>query len=150
MASAMGTLSSSISALASSTYLDLFKTRFPKVALSLKQEVTLSRAFTLFWGFILIGGALLFKDVRSPVVELGLRIASVPYGALLGTFFLGLFFTQASQRAAFIGLATGLTGMILILTSTGVDFTWHTLMGCLLTVAVGGTVALLEGRKEHS
>lgn len=150
LASAMGTLSSSISALASSTYLDLFKTRFPKVSMSLKQEVALSRAFTLFWGMILIGGALLFKDVRSPVVELGLRIASVPYGALLGTFFLGLFFKKASQRAASIGLAVGLAGMILIMTCTRVDFTWHTLMGCVLTTATGGAATMLEVRKERA
>jgi Na+/proline symporter len=97
---------------------------------------------------ILIGGALLFRDVRSPVVELGLRIASVPYGALLGTFFLGLFFKRANQRAASIGLAAGLAGMILIMTCTKVDFTWHTLMGCVLTVAAGGIATILKVRKE--
>ena len=144
LASAMGTLSSSISALASSTYLDLFKTLFPKLSLPPQREVAISRAFSLLWGLLLIGTAMLFRSVRSPVVELGLKIASVPYGGMLGTFFLGLFFRRACQKDAFVGLTFGLAGMIIIMAFTPIDFTWHTLMGSLLTLVVGGTMTLVS------
>jgi len=30
-----------------------------------------SKLFTLIWGIILIGGAMLFTDTKNPVVELG-------------------------------------------------------------------------------
>jgi SSS family solute:Na+ symporter len=130
LASAMGTLSSSISSLASSTYLDLFKMTAMGKSLSMKQEVVWSRVFTLVWGVILIGGAMLFTDTRNPVVELGLKIASFTYGGLLGTFFLGLLFRRTRASDAAVGFVAGLLAMILVVACTGVDFTWHTLIGC--------------------
>ncbi len=137
LASAMGTLSSSISSLASSTYLDLFKMTGRGKAADAKSEVRWSRAFTLLWGLLLMGGAMLFTDTRNPVVEVGLKIASVTYGGLLGTFFLGLFFTQTTQIDAFIGFVIGLMTMVFVLTFTRVDFTWHTLIGCAATILAG-------------
>lgn len=137
LASAMGTLSSSISSLASSTFLDLFKLTARGKNLDEKTEVKWSKRFTLLWGFILIGGAMLFTDTTNPVVEIGLKIASFTYGGLLGTFFLGLLFKRTNQTDAFIGFAAGIIAMILVLTYTKIDFTWHTLIGCMATIIVG-------------
>ena len=141
LASAMGTLSSSISSLASSTYMDLFKGTVRGRSLGEAEEVLWSRLFTLFWGVILIGGAMLFRDTRNPVVELGLKIASFTYGGLLGTFFLGLFFRRTNQGDAVAGFIAGLVAMILVLTRTRIDFTWHTLIGCAVTILVGNLVS---------
>ena len=87
----MGTLSSAISSLASSTFLDLFKLTSRGKQISQKKEIYWSKIFTLFWGVILVGGAMLFRDSKNPVVEIGLTIASITYGGLLGTFLLGIF-----------------------------------------------------------
>jgi SSS family transporter len=146
LASAMGTLSSSISSLASSSYLDLFQSsRHPER--SRGKEIFWSKIFTLVWGIILIGGAMLFTDTKNPVVEIGLKIASVTYGGLLGTFFLGLLFKKTTQRDAFIGFICGLLAMICILLFTKIDFTWHTLIGCGVTIVVGNVVTKLFVKK---
>ncbi len=137
LASAMGTLSSSISSLASSTYLDLFKLTVRGRALDEGGELRWSRIFTLLWGVLLIGGAMLFMDTKNPVIELGLKIASVTYGGLLGTFFLGLFFPKTNQVDAMIGFVCGLLAMVLVLATTKIDFTWHTVIGSLVTILVG-------------
>jgi len=137
LASAMGTLSSSISSLASSTFLDLFKMTSKGRSLSAASEISWSRFLTLIWGVLLIGGALLFTDTRNPVVELGLKIASFTYGGLLGTFFLGLLFKRTKQSDAFAGFVAGLLAMSAVLTFTEIDFTWHTLIGCTVTIVVG-------------
>ena len=137
LASAMGTLSSSISSLASSTYLDLFKLTARGRALAESGELRWSRIFTLLWGVLLIGGAMLFMDTKNPVIELGLKIASVTYGGLLGTFFLGLFFPMTNQVDAMIGFACGLLAMVLVLAMTKIDFTWHTVIGSLVTILMG-------------
>ncbi len=142
LASAMGTLSSSISSLASATFLDLFKVSTKVISLREDRELSWSRAFTLFWGIILILGALLFRDVKSPVVELGLKITSFTYGGLLGTFLLGLFSSRSNQRDAGTGLLSGIACMTGVLLLTQVDFIWHTLIGCLATAGVGSISAL--------
>jgi Na+/proline symporter len=137
LASAMGTLSSSISSLASSTFLDLFKLSSKGKSIDQHQEMRWSKIFTLFWGIVLIGGAMLFTDTKNPVVEIGLKIASVTYGGLLGTFFLGLLSSRFSQRDAFIGISSGLAAMLYVLYWTNIDFTWHTLIGCAVTILFG-------------
>lgn len=143
LASAMGTLASSISSLASSSYLDLFKNSAFEKKQSERKEIFWSKVFTLIWGLILIGGAMLFTDTKNPVVELGLKIASFTYGGLLGTFFLGLLFKKLNQRDAFIGFISGIIAMILILKYTTVDFTWHTFIGCSVTILVGNLSHLI-------
>jgi SSS family solute:Na+ symporter len=147
LASAMGTLSSSISSLASSSYLDLFRMTARGKRLDAKSEVAWSRAFTLFWGFALIGGALLFTDTKNPVVEIGLKIASVTYGGILGTFFLGLLFPRTTERDAFAGFIAGLLAMVAVLAFTSIAFTWHTLIGCCVTLAVGN-LRIFRGRSR--
>jgi SSS family transporter len=148
LASAMGTLSSSISSLASATFLDLFRPLRRGKELGPREEVAWSRVFTLVWGLTLIGGALLFTDTKNAVVELGLKIASVTYGGLLGVFFLGLFFPHTRERDAFVGFAAGLTAMVGVLYGTRIDFTWHTLIGCVATLAAGNLSAMRRGRKS--
>jgi Na+/proline symporter len=144
LASAMGTLSSAISSLASSTYLDLFrmssKGKLPDGA----QELRWSRIFTLFWGIVLIGGAMLFTDTHNPVVEIGLKIVSFTYGGLLGTFFLGLFFRRTNQLDAYVGFIAGLLTMAAVLKFTDIDFTWHTLIGCAATILAGTAFSSLH------
>jgi solute:Na+ symporter, SSS family len=142
LASAMGTLSSSISSLASATFLDLFKMTSRGKALHVSKEVMWSKLFTLFWGIVLIGGAMLFTDTSSPVVEIGLKIASFTYGGLLGTFFLGLLFRNTAQRDAYIGFCAGILVMIYVVFGTSIDFTWHTFIGTSVTILVGNASAM--------
>jgi len=150
LASAMGTLSSSISSLASSSYLDLFRLTKHGSSIDAASELCWSKFFTLLWGVILIGGAMLFTDTKNPVVELGLKIASFTYGGLLGTFFLGLLFKRTSQRDAFAGFIAGLAVMTFVLSKTNIDFTWHTFIGCAATLIVGNFSRIVRSRISRS
>ncbi|MDD8017584.1 MAG: sodium:solute symporter [Bacteroidota bacterium] len=149
LASAMGTLSSSISSLASSTFLDLFRSTARGKNLDHTTELRWSKRFTLLWGIILIGGAMLFTDTKNPVVEIGLKIASFTYGGLLGTFFLGLLFKRTDQTDAYAGFIAGIATMIIVLTYTRIDFTWHTFIGCAATIIVGNLSRYLRSNIAH-
>jgi SSS family transporter len=148
LASAMGTLSSAISSLASSTYLDLFKMTKKGKSLDPKKEVVWSKVFTLFWGAVLIGGAMLFRDSKNPVVEIGLTIASFTYGGLLGTFLLGLFFKKTKQIDAIIGFAAGILGMVFIIYFTKIAWTWYTLIGVIITIVTANIISLFTKNKS--
>src|SRR3989442_7296241 len=65
-ASAMGTLSSAISSLASSSFLDIIKKSPAGRLMDASREMRWSRILTLFWGIVLIGVAMLFIDTPNP------------------------------------------------------------------------------------
>lgn len=147
LASAMGTLSSAISSLASSTYLDLFKLSDKSKELHPRRELFMSRIFTLLWGIVLVGGAMLFRDTKNPVVELGLSIASFTYGGLLGTFLLGMFFTKTDQRDAITGFVCGILGMVIVIYSTTVAYTWYTIIGVVITLVTANISNLIRKKR---
>ncbi len=139
-ASAMGSLSSAISSLASSTFLDLLRESVRRRLKALNREIFWSRVMTLGWGVILIGGAMLFINTSRTVIEMGLQITSLTYGGLLGIFFLGLLSPRSSRLDATIGFIVGLLTMVLIVGWTTIGFTWHTCIGCAATM-IAGTIS---------
>lgn len=100
-AAAMSTLSSSLNSLASSTMFDLF---LPHKTLNTAQELRLSRVFTIVWGLVFIGGAMVFQNKDNPVVELGLAIVSFTYGSVLGAFFLATFHSHIRESALLLSM----------------------------------------------
>ena len=138
MAAAMSTLSSSLSALSSSTMADLYE-KFTHRTLDDERGLRLGRIFTLGWGLVFIGAAALFTGTDNPVVELGLSVAGLTYGGLLGSFFLGLAVRRARQLDAIIGFASAVTVMayLFLFQRELVGFTWYTAIGVVITLAVG-------------
>lgn len=58
----------------------------------------------MLWAVVLFGGALLYGEQKTPVVTLALGIASFTYGALLGSFFLGILVKKVNQADALLKL----------------------------------------------
>ncbi len=153
VAATMSTHSGAINSLAAATTHDIY---LPITGRAADDPVTfrMGRRFALFWGLVLTGGALLFKEQGTPVVVVALGIASFTYGGLLGTFFLGNFWARAVQRDALIGMIVGIASMSFVvfakqlsaaypsLASTlgplaRVAWPWYVLIGTTLTVVTG-------------
>jgi solute:Na+ symporter, SSS family len=135
-ASAMGSLSGSINALASSTLIDLYKPYFGKNS-SEARDLRLSKLFSAVWTVVLVGTAFIFIHSTESVIEIALSIASVTYGGLLGTFLLGVLFKKPQQTDAIIGFTAGLAVLVYIFFFTPIAWTWYTMIGSLTTIAVG-------------
>lgn len=130
VAAAMSTLSSSLNALASSTTLDLYE-RMTGRELVGRKAMLVSRTATLAWGLVFIGFASLFTDQSDPVVELGLAIAGFTYGALLGSFLLGLLHKGLPQWAGIAAFLVTVVSMALIIFGVW----WSPLEGWIVQVA---------------
>lgn len=138
MASAMSTLSSSLSALSSSTMSDLYQ-KFSTKTMTDQQGLRLGRIFTFGWGLVFIGAAALFTGTDNPVVELGLSVAGLTYGGLLGSFFLGLWVRKAQQLDAIIGFSVAVATMsyLFLFQPDLIGFTWYTAIGVVITLTLG-------------
>jgi solute:Na+ symporter, SSS family len=134
-AAAMSTLAGSISALTSATVYD-YLIPYSKLFTE-DNQITISRVFIVVWSVLLAGSALLFMQSPQAVVELALSIASFTYGGLLGTFFLGVLFTHTKQKHAIPAFFAGILTMVYVILFTPIAWTWYTLIGTSVTVAVG-------------
>lgn len=141
-AAAMSTLAGSISALSSSTMLDLYTPFFKNR--NKDNDLKVSRLFTVMWAIMLIFAALFFMNSPQTVVELALSIASFTYGGLLGTFMLGLFVKDAKQEDALAAFTSGIFVMITVISLKLVAWTWFTLIGVSVTMLVGTLLTYLN------
>jgi solute:Na+ symporter, SSS family len=162
LAAAMSTISSSINALASSMTHDLYASwtgRRDPVHL-----YRVGRTFSAIWGLALIGGALLFEVYASgndtPVVVLALSIASVTYGALLGTYLLAARWQRARGRDVVGAVAVTVLVMLMVVFARrlaeggltwlepvgSLAWPWYVPFGTLLAFGTGVVLSYLPGR----
>ncbi len=139
-AAAMSTLSSSINSLSSSTALDLL--RLEERSLTEQRKVAVARGIALFWTLAIVGVSMLFHDSENPLVEVGLSIASVTYGGMLGIFVLGRFASGVGDRAALFGVFAGVATVAAVMLFTPLFWLWYVAVGFFVCVAV----ALAAGR----
>jgi solute:Na+ symporter, SSS family len=140
LAAAMSNLSAALNSLSSSTIMDFVLRLRPQT--DERARMRLSRLATFFWAMLLFGLAVLALHKVGRVVEVGLQIASVAYGAMLGVFLLGVLTRKTNQRGAMVGMLFGF-GLELYLWRTHVPWTWWVLIGTIVTFTVGYTASLL-------
>jgi SSS family transporter len=155
LAAAMSNLSAALNSLSSTTIVDFYMRHRPD--LSEARRVLLSRVATVVWGCVLFVLAIASRH-SGRVVELGLSIAAVAYGALLGVFLLGVLTRTANESGTMIGMAAGfccnvfiwqgsaflhwfehLTGARLsaLMLSRPIPFPWYVPIGSAITFVVG-------------
>ena len=155
LAATMSTHSGAINSLAAATTHDIYLPLTKRPADD-PRTLRVGRMFALVWGVVLTGGALLFPtNQKTPVVVIALSIASFTYGALLGAFFLGIFWRRAIQRDAILGMSVGIVAMSLIVFAkqiiaafpsmasllgppiSTIAYPWFVLIGTAITLGVG-------------
>ena len=146
LAAAMSTVSSSLNSLSSALTHDFYAPLTGRR--DSKHLLAVGRLFTIGWAVVLAGGALSFRSTDTPVVELGLAIASVIYGGLLGTFVLGGLVARARQRDAIAALIVATAAMLLIVFAKPGPFAqlawpWYVPLGLAITVGTGWAASRL-------
>jgi SSS family transporter len=141
LAAAMSNLSAALNSLASSSIVD-FYLRF-RGAASDAARLRMARLATAGWALVLFGLAVLALRRAGRVVEVGLQIASVAYGALLGVFLLGVLTKRANQRGAMVGMIFGLAMELYLWRFSQVAFTWWVAIGTCVTFALGYAASVL-------
>jgi solute:Na+ symporter, SSS family len=150
LAAAMANLSAALNALASTTVVDFLHARAR--AITEAESLRWARLATVAWGVVLLVIGFLARRWGS-VLEAGLTIASIPSGALLGIFLLGVWTRRPRERAAVIGVVAGLAAILYVRFETPIAFTWYVLIGTAATFTAGAIAGYFEpseGKKETS
>jgi Na+/proline symporter len=141
LAAAMSNLSAALNSLSSSTIMDFVLRLRPQT--DERTRMRLSRLATFYWALVLFGLAVLALQKVGRVVEVGLQIASVAYGALLGVFLLGVLTRRANQRGAMVGMLFGFGVGLYLWQGTHVPWTWWVPLGTVVTFGIGYAASLL-------
>ena len=144
LAAAMSNLSAALNSLSSTTIVDFYARIAPQS--SEEKRVRYSRIATIAWGILLFLLALLARN-GGKVLEMGLSIASVAYGSLLGVFLLGVLTKSTSERGAMAGMLFGFLLNLYLWLFTGISFTWYVVLGSIATFVVGYSVSRLTPRR---
>lgn len=149
LAAAMSNLSAALNSLASTSVVDFYLPRYPEITEQLRTR--LSRLMTVVWAAILFALAM-FSRGGGHVVEIGLSIASVLWGAMLGVFLLGTLSRRAGERGTLFGMAVAVVVNLLLwiqphtlafnflghaFVLPKVAWTWWVLIGSLITCGIG-------------
>src|SRR5262249_24322740 len=137
----MSNLSAALNSLSSSSMID-FYLQYNRRA-DEPQRLLLSRLATLFWALVLFCLAVLSLHKVGRVIEVGLQIASVAYGALLGAFLLGILTRRANQNGATVGMLCGFVTELYLWLGTHLPWTWWVAVGTIMTFTVGYATSLL-------
>ncbi len=154
LAAAMSNLSAALNSLSSTTVVDFYMHWRPRA--DDRERMMISRASTVVWALVLFAVAVysVFAGGKGHVVEIGLSIASVAYGALLGVFLLGTLTRYATQWGAIVGMICGFAVNLMLwlnpsplklgpVTIPHIAFTWYVLIGSIVTFIVGSGASFL-------
>ena len=149
LAAAMSNLSAAVNSLSSTSMVDFYLRWRPESGEL--QRSRLARLMAVFWTIVLFVLARISRT-SGHVVEVGLSIASVAYGALLGVFLLGTLSRRANERGTIVGMVFGLVVELVLwrlphawsfsfhafrIFIPKIAWTWFVLIGSLSTFIVG-------------
>jgi SSS family transporter len=135
LAAAMSNLSAALNSLSSSSMMDLYLRFRPELDES--KGLRLARLATVVWAVVLFVLAVIALHRVGRVIEVGLQIASIAYGALLGVFLLGVLTKRAHQNGAIVGMICGFGIELYLWLGTHVPWTWWVAIGTTVTFVVG-------------
>jgi SSS family transporter len=154
LAAAMSNLSAALNSLSSTTVVDFYMRVRPEA--NDRERGLISKSSTVLWAIVLFAIAIYSLSVggKGHVVEIGLSIASVAYGCLLGVFLLGTLTKFATQTGATIGMVCGFALNLWLwqgtfpmhlgaITIPHIAWTWYVLIGAFATFGIGSLASLV-------
>jgi uncharacterized protein YbbC (DUF1343 family)/CubicO group peptidase (beta-lactamase class C family) len=126
-----------------------------------RERAIISKSSTVLWALVLFVIAVYSLSVggKGHVVEIGLSIASVAYGCLLGVFLLGTLTRFATQFGTTIGMVFGFALNLWLwqgafpvrigpVTIPHVAYTWYVLIGAAVTFGIGSLASLVFSKQS--
>jgi len=143
----MSSTSAELSALASTTIVDLYKRIYKPVA-SDRHYLIVSKLFTVFWGLYAIAFGL-FANRLGSLIEAVNILGSLFYGTVLGIFLIAFYLKKVGGAATFYSAIAAELVVMACYFFTEIPYLWYNVIGCLLTVILAYLFTLLFNRPNR-
>jgi Na+/proline symporter len=134
LSAAMSSISSELSALATTSGVDIYK-RLWRPTTDDAAQVRATKGLTVFWGLVALGFASvanLFDNLIEAVNILG----SLFYGTVLGLFVVAFFVKRVGARAVFWSALVAQSTVLVAFMASDIGFLWFNVIGCGTTVVL--------------
>lgn len=136
VAAAMSSLDSSLNSMATVTTIDFYQRYLNPNETSL-HYLRATRIFTVVWGLLIVGPAIIFAGSDGSVLEVLSKLGSFFVGAKLSMYFLGFYSKHTTERGLLIGVACGFATLWYVEYHMTIAWPWY--------CAIGGAVSLVVG-----
>jgi len=158
LSASMSSLSSAFNSLATVSVTDIYS-KFFKTDGDQKHYLLMSRAFTIYWGLLVIPMAYAFINSGGSILEALSKVGSYFVGAKLAMFGMGFFSKHTTERGLLIGVVAGFIGLIVLVGFGGlfgvrgllpsIAWPWWVVIGGVINIAVSWIASVaLDGFKK--
>lgn len=130
IAAALSSTSSELSALATTSTIDLWRRVRPRAVMNEARNVRVAKWITLFWGLFAISFAL-FASMAENLIEAINILGSIFYGVVLGIFLVAFFLKWIRGTAVFWGAVAAQLLVFLLYFNLTIGYLWFNLIGCV-------------------
>jgi Na+/proline symporter len=138
----MSAVASELTALASTTVVDIYKRSLCKEATD-AHYVRAAKIFTAAWGVLAVLFAT-FASLLDNLIQAVNILGSLFYGTVLGIFLVAFFLRRVRGTAVFLAAIVSEAVVVAVFLRTSVSFLWYNVIGCaaviLLSAAWTATV----------
>jgi len=132
LCAAMSSTASELTALGSTTTLDLYR-RIRKQTPSSERDVRVSKLFTALWGVVAVAFAG-FASLLDNLIEAVNILGSIFYGTVLGIFLVAFFVRRVQATAVLIAAIVAQATVITLFFSSDIGFLWFNVIGSAVVV----------------
>ncbi len=141
LCASMSATASALSALGSTTVVDLYRPTFRPEA-SDHHYLVAGRWFTVLWGALAVSFAA-FAALLDNLIQAVNILGSLFYGPMLGVFLVGFFIRRVRGSAVFWAALLAEALVIAVFALTSIGFLWYNVIGCGAVVGLASLFQLL-------
>jgi len=143
----MSSSSSILSALASTSVIDIYKRIFRQNHQE-SSYLNAGKKFTVFWGVIGILFALYANKVGNLIQAVNI-LGSLFYGSILGIFLAAFYIKRIQGHAIFWAAIIGEICVLIFFILSDISFLWFNVIGCLLVIILAYLIQIIFFRKQQ-
>ena len=132
LCASMGSTSSELAALGSTTTVDFFKRLRPRASTP-RQDLLASKLLTAAWGAIAVGFAC-FAGLIDNLIQAVNILGSIFYGTILGLFAVAFFVKRVSGTPVLIAAGVAQATVLMLFFTSDIGFLWYNVIGCGIVV----------------
>jgi solute:Na+ symporter, SSS family len=145
---AMSSKAAELNSLGSTTTVDIYRHLIKRQATD-QHYVVASKFFTILWGLVAIGFALL-ANLSENLIQAGNIVGSIFYGPMIGLFLVAFFLRRIGGTAVFWAALAAQILVIVLYFSLNISYLWYNFVGCAACMLLSLLIQAIVGAEVQS